>query len=202
MATNDATTALSPAPSAETTRTITVFESTDVYNIKHPLQFGWSLWLKKPDNQGHGNRDRGHHDHGKAAPAAEDKPKSSLEIWMEQVDHIGTVHTVEDFWWYALMLFDYFSLMPVFSVVNNIPSVNQLQNQSDYFFFREGIAPMWEDEANVGGGMFQLTMASSGGGGNRDGPRDGPRKTLDWDALWLNAVISCTIIKPLNAICV
>lgn len=66
----------------------------------------------------------------------------------------------------------------------------QLQNQSDYFFFREGIAPMWEDEANVGGGQFQITVAPMPSAGSRDGPgaAGGPRKVLDWDGLWLNAV--------------
>jgi len=76
-----------------------------------------------------------------------------------------------------------------------------LQGQSDYFFFREGVVPMWEDEANRGGGMFQVTAQSAGGAsGGRSAPAPpaagaaGPK--LDWDALWLNAllaVISCAL---------
>lgn len=84
-------------------RPITVFESTESYNIKHPLQYGWSLWLKKQDSHGHGHRDsRGGAggDHGKQVAAGDGQPKSSMQTWIESVDHIGTFHTVEDFWWY------------------------------------------------------------------------------------------------------
>lgn len=74
------------------------------------------------------------------------------------------------------------------SVLNNIPGVMQLQSQSDYFFFREGIVPMWEDEANRGGGQFQVTQASGPSGG-RSSSAAGPAK-LDWDALWVNATMA------------
>lgn len=81
------------------------------------------------------------------------------------------------------------------SVVNNIPSVSQLQNQSDYFFFRDGIAPMWEDEKNVGGGMFAVTLGSSGpSSGGR--PSGGSGTKLDWEGLWLNslmAAVGCAV---------
>lgn len=53
---------------------------------------------------------------------------------------------------------------------------------------------MWEDEKNKGGGMFQLTLTSSGGRGSSAQPPAGPR--LDWDALWLNglmAAIGCAV---------
>lgn len=69
----------------------------------------------------------------------------------------------------------------------------QLPNQSDYFFFREGIAPMWEDEKNKGGGMFQVTLQSSGGaarGPDRERGAPAPKAACDWDALWLNSLLA------------
>lgn len=77
----------SPAPPAS--RLISVLESADLYTVKHPLQYGWSLWLKKPEAA------------KEAANAhASAGGLSSMEIWKRQVEHIGTVYTVEDFWWY------------------------------------------------------------------------------------------------------
>lgn len=75
--------------------------------------------------------------------------------------------------------------------MNNIPGVSQLQNQSDYFFFRDGIAPMWEDEKNVGGGMFAVTIGSPSSGGRATGG-----VKVDWEGLWLNslmAAIGCAV---------
>lgn len=62
---------------------------------------------------------------------------------------------------------------------------------SDYFFFREGIVPAWEDPAHVGGGQFVVSL------GDRGAPSGGQRRPpLDWEGFWLNAllaVIGCTV---------
>lgn len=76
-------------------RLISVLEDPVNYNVKHPLQYGWSLWLKKAD--------------AKPAPAANNDsstassaPKSSMEIWRDSVENLGgNIRTVEDFWWYC-----------------------------------------------------------------------------------------------------
>lgn len=76
--------------------------------------------------------------------------------------------------------------------MNNIPGVSQLQNQSDYFFFRDSIAPMWEDEKNVGGGMFAVTVGGASSGTRPGGSTVKP----DWEALWLNslmAAVGCAV---------
>jgi hypothetical protein len=71
-------------------RLISVLESTEVYNVKHPLQYVWSLWLKKPESGKDGSSGHGGSNAG----------LSSMEIWKKQVEHIGDMQTVEDFWWY------------------------------------------------------------------------------------------------------
>lgn len=74
--------------SSSPSRLISVLENSDLYNIKHPLQYGWSLWLKKPGSD-------------REAKAGQTEGLSSMEIWKRQVEHIGDVKTVEDFWWYC-----------------------------------------------------------------------------------------------------
>lgn len=36
-----------------------------------------------------------------------------------------------------------------------------LPRGSTFFLFRNGIRPMWEDEANIGGGRFYFNMKKS-----------------------------------------
>jgi len=71
-------------------RLISVLESTEAYNVKHPLQHGWSLWLKKADAKPDGGK-----------PQQQQANESSMEVWKRQVEHIGDICTVEDFWWYT-----------------------------------------------------------------------------------------------------
>ena len=49
-----------------------------------------------------------------------------------------SVNTVEDFW----------------SVFNHIERVSMLQSGFDFSFFKKGIKPMWEDDANRRGGKW------------------------------------------------
>jgi len=49
-----------------------------------------------------------------------------------------TVSTVEDFW----------------GVFNHIERVSKLQSGFDFSFFKRGIKPMWEDNANRQGGKW------------------------------------------------
>lgn len=89
-----------------------------------------------------------------------------------------------------VLLISFFQLphnLNVDSVFNNIPTVGQLPPGSDYFFFKDGIVPAWEDPHHVGGGQF--TVALTSGGRDRDAPKGGPKSSSDWEALWLNAVI-------------
>lgn len=75
-------------------RLISVLENSDLYNVKHPLQYVWSLWLKKPDGGKEGQSGHGGSNAG----------LSSMEIWKKQVEHIGDMKTVEDFWWYHIKI--------------------------------------------------------------------------------------------------
>ena len=86
-------------------------ESSNDFEIKHPLQSGFTLWITL---------------------------NKSKDDWRPQP--IYTFSTVEDFW----------------RLWNNITPATELRLGTDYFLFREGIMPAWEDDKNRNGGRFVL----------------------------------------------
>jgi hypothetical protein len=52
-------------------------------------------------------------------------------------------------------------------------SIDTIPTNCDYFFMREGVRPMWEDAANVGGGELRLTV----------------QKGADAASMWKNALL-------------
>eukprot|EP01091_Cochliopodium_minus_P014952 TRINITY_DN5198_c0_g1_i1.p1 TRINITY_DN5198_c0_g1~~TRINITY_DN5198_c0_g1_i1.p1 ORF type:complete len:198 (+),score=45.90 TRINITY_DN5198_c0_g1_i1:101-694(+) len=58
-----------------------------------------------------------------------------VQNWEEKIKKVVTVSTVEDFW----------------GVLNNIPFPSKIQT-SNYYFFRAGINPVWEDKVFEKGG--------------------------------------------------
>lgn len=52
-------------------------------------------------------------------------------------------------------------------------AIDTIPTNCDYFFMREGVKPMWEDPANVGGGELRMTVVKAADGG----------------AIWLNALL-------------
>lgn len=46
--------------------------------------------------------------------------------------------------------------VPFFSIMNNIPTVEDMNPENDYHVFREGIKPAWEDPENARGGSFVI----------------------------------------------
>lgn len=66
---------------------------------------------------------------------------SSVDSWVPR--HIATVGTVEDFW----------------CLYNNILPPSRIPIGSCYNFFKDGIKPMWEDEANAKGGKWSIELS-------------------------------------------
>jgi translation initiation factor 4E len=73
--------------------------------------------------------------------------KVANKSYEENTFTLGTTETVEDFWRLYVHL-----RRPV----DERPTV------CDYHVFREGIRPMWEDDANKGGGKWTLRMRKTG----------------------------------------
>ena len=55
---------------------------------------------------------------------------------------VSTFDTVEDFW----------------ALYNHIQTPSGLNHGSDYYLFKEGIKPMWEDPQNVDGGRWLMVV--------------------------------------------
>ena len=90
------------------------------------------------------------------------KEKAKSKDWLETIKNIVTIDSVENFW----------------GVFNNIPDASILNFPSDYYLFRDGIAPMWEDSKNKDGGKITITL----------------KKNVDFeflDKLWLHSVLGC-----------
>ncbi|CAM9906403.1 unnamed protein product, partial [Hapterophycus canaliculatus] len=70
------------------------------------------------------------------------KLKAATETWADNLKHIMAFDSVEDFW----------------ALFNNVMPPSMLTVNSNYSVFKEGVKPMWEDEANKKGGKFVLTV--------------------------------------------
>ncbi|KAI1722920.1 eukaryotic initiation factor 4E domain-containing protein [Ditylenchus destructor] len=62
--------------------------------------------------------------------------------WEDCLKRVSIFDTVEDFW----------------ALYNHILPASSLTWGSDYYLFKDGIKPMWEDESNVNGGRWLVTV--------------------------------------------
>ncbi|EDW07225.1 eukaryotic translation initiation factor 4E1 [Drosophila mojavensis] len=79
--------------------------------------------------------------------------------WEEMLHEVASFNTVENFW----------------SLINHIKTPSEIKMGSDYCLFKKGIRPMWEDEANVKGGRWVITLNK----GNKN----------DLDNFWLDTML-------------
>uniref|UniRef100_A0A0K8TSA0 eIF-4F 25 kDa subunit n=1 Tax=Tabanus bromius TaxID=304241 RepID=A0A0K8TSA0_TABBR len=85
------------------------------------------------------------------------------KAWEDLQNEITSFETVEDFW----------------SLYNHIKMASEIKPGSDYSLFKKGIRPMWEDEANIKGGRWVITLSRQ-------------FRKSDLDNIWLD-VILCLI---------
>ncbi|EDX09614.1 eukaryotic translation initiation factor 4E1 isoform X1 [Drosophila simulans] len=65
--------------------------------------------------------------------------------WKDMLNEITEIDSVETFW----------------SLYHTIKSPAELKSGCDYAVFKKGIKPMWEDEANIKGGRWLVTVNKS-----------------------------------------
>ncbi|XP_052846223.1 eukaryotic translation initiation factor 4E1 [Drosophila gunungcola] len=79
--------------------------------------------------------------------------------WKDMLNEVTQIDSVETFW----------------RLYYTIKTPSQLKIGCDYSMFKRGIKPMWEDEANIKGGRWLVTVGKSG--------------KLDLDRIWLDILL-------------
>lgn len=86
----------------------------------HPLHAPWTLWYDSKKTQKEG------------------------VSWEENLQNVGVIRTVEEFW----------------ATYGYIKQPSALEIGSSYHFFKNGIKPMWEDPKNKVGGKYVLSLST------------------------------------------
>jgi translation initiation factor 4E len=85
--------------------------------------------------------------------------KITNQNWIENIKQVHKIDSVEDFW----------------GVYNNILKSSTLSFGSNYYLFKNGIKPMWEDPSNENGGKWSIQL----------------KKISEVDNIWLNTILNC-----------
>ncbi|WFD37077.1 eukaryotic translation initiation factor 4E [Malassezia japonica] len=87
--------------------------------------------------------------------------KERRESWGANLNQVGKLNSVEEFW----------------GLYNNIVPPSNLPQSANFYLFKEGIQPAWEDPANGNGGKWSVQL-----------PREKHRSQID--KLWLYTMLS------------
>ncbi|ETW87274.1 hypothetical protein HETIRDRAFT_437834 [Heterobasidion irregulare TC 32-1] len=143
---------------AETIRT--VFSDPKNFNVKHPLYSPWTLWFDSPATKGR-NLPQTPSTAFPQTPLPQTPGAAAAMGWMEDIKRVITFDSVEEFW----------------GLHNNIVPPSQLPPKANYYLFKEGIIPAWEDEANKNGGKWSIQL-----------PKDKNRNHVD--KMWLYTMLA------------
>ncbi|TFY83580.1 hypothetical protein EWM64_g430 [Hericium alpestre] len=143
---------------ADTIRT--VFSDPKNFNVKHPLYSPWTLWFDSPATKGR-NLPQTPSTAFPQTPAPATPGGAAALGWMEDIKRVITFDSVEEFW----------------GLYNNIVPPSQLPQKANYYLFKEGIIPAWEDEANKYGGKWSIQL-----------PKDKNRNNVD--KMWLYTMLA------------
>jgi len=117
----------------------TVFNDPKNFNVKHPLSSPWTLWFDSPATKGR-NLPQTPMSSFPQTPVPQ-TPGAALG-WMEDIKRVISFDSVEEFW----------------GLYNNIVPPSNLPQKANYYLFKEGIIPAWEDDANKNGGKWSIQL--------------------------------------------
>jgi len=138
----------------------TVFNDPKNFNVKHPLFSPWTLWFDSPATKGR-NLPQTPMSSFPQTPVPQTPGGLAAQGWMEDIKRVISFDSVEEFW----------------GLHNNIVPPSQLPQKANYYLFKEGIIPAWEDEANKNGGKWSIQL-----------PRDKNRQQID--KMWLYTMLA------------
>ncbi|TXT08461.1 uncharacterized protein COLE_05385 [Cutaneotrichosporon oleaginosum] len=128
----------------------TVFDDAARFNLKHPLYAPWTLYFDSPQS--------------KLTPKTEQTsiPNASAHGgWLDNMRRVITFDSVEEFW----------------GLYNNIVPPSQLPGKTNYYLFKDGIIPAWEDAQNKNGGKWAIQV-----------PHDKTKSQID--QMWLYTMLA------------
>ncbi|KAJ6575186.1 translation initiation factor eIF 4e-like domain-containing protein [Mycena capillaripes] len=139
----------------------TVFNDPTNFNVKHPLYSPWTLWFDSPQTKGR-NMPQTPISAFPQTPSVPQTPGvAAAQGWMEDIKRVISFDSVEEFW----------------GLYNNIVPPSLLPQKANYYLFKEGIIPAWEDEANKNGGKWSIQL-----------PKDKNRAHVD--KMWLYTMLA------------
>ncbi|KIM48145.1 hypothetical protein M413DRAFT_16155 [Hebeloma cylindrosporum] len=138
----------------------TVFSDPANFNVKHPLYSPWTLWFDSPATKGR-NMPQTPVSAFPQTPIPQTPGVAAAQGWMEDIKRVISFDSVEEFW----------------GLYNNIIPPSQLPQKANYYLFKEGIIPAWEDEANKLGGKWSIQL-----------PKDKNRANVD--KMWLYTMLA------------
>jgi translation initiation factor 4E len=138
----------------------TVFSDSTNFNVKHPLYSPWTLWFDSPATKGR-NMPQTPISAFPQTPLPQTPGVAAAQGWMEDIKRVITFDSVEEFW----------------GLYNNIVPPSQLPQKANYYLFKEGIIPAWEDDANKNGGKWSIQL-----------PREKNRNNVD--KMWLYTMLA------------
>jgi len=138
----------------------TVFSDPSNFNVKHPLYSPWTLWFDSPATKGR-NMPQTPISAFPQTPVPQTPGAAAAQGWMEDIKRVISFDSVEEFW----------------GLYNNIIPPSQLPQKANYYLFKEGIIPAWEDEANKSGGKWSIQL-----------PKDKNRSNVD--KMWLYTMLA------------
>jgi len=144
---------------AETIRT--VFSDPNNFNVKHPLYSAWTLWFDSPMTKGRNLPQTPISAMPQTPVPQTPNVGTTAQGWMEDIKRVISFDSVEEFW----------------GLYNNIIPPSQLPQKANYYLFKEGIIPAWEDEANKNGGKWSIQL-----------PKDKNRAHVD--RMWLYTMLA------------
>ncbi|KAE9411050.1 eukaryotic translation initiation factor 4E [Gymnopus androsaceus JB14] len=140
----------------------TVFSDPTNFNVKHPLYSPWTLWFDSPMTK---NRNLPQTPISALPPTPGPTPQTpgvaAAQGWMEDIKRVISFDSVEEFW----------------GLYNNIVPPSALPQKANYYLFKEGIIPAWEDEANKNGGKWSIQL-----------PKEKNRANVD--KMWLYTMLA------------
>ncbi|ORY28030.1 translation initiation factor eIF 4e-like domain-containing protein [Naematelia encephala] len=132
-------------------RVKTVFDDANRFNVKHPLYSQWTLYFDSPQS--------------KLLPKTPSSTPATPQVahggWMDDIRKVVSFDSVEEFW----------------GLYNNIVPPSQLPGKANYYLFKDGIMPAWEDPANKNGGKWAIQL-----------PREKSKAAID--KMWLYTMLA------------